>query len=266
MSDANFTKLARNKDLIDAIKHSRCVIRIWQEVCDILQRDEHRRLWTADVDAEWRTARRRMEGRRADQETISGADTDARRDIASVADAAGLSSRGRIVADIKVALPPCARIRQALGAPTSASKLIRSSDRLKHLQAVRRYIIKRHIETGQQATLIICQEKVEQWLLQSELPANIVVKQFHDISGIDDHRHDRLLVLVGRVAPGPYTVEALSGALTGRQPQLVPLEAGYTGYPSIKRSIRLRDGSGHVVDRCDCHPEAIHRVHSLADL
>ncbi|MGZ3281496.1 MAG: hypothetical protein ACXU9A_02460 [Xanthobacteraceae bacterium] len=226
MSDANFTKLARNKDLIDAIKHSRCVIRIWQEVCDILQRD--------DIDVSGRLTLTQSVGQRVvewkgverikKQFQVPTLMLDATLPALPVLQV--YHPEVEIVADIKVALPPCARIRQALGAPTSASKLIRSSDRLKHLQAVRRYIIKRHIETGQQATLIICQEKVEQWLLQSELPANIVVKHFNDISGIDDHRHDRLLVLVGRVAPGPYTVEALSGALTGRQPQLVPLEAG----------------------------------------
>lgn len=158
MSDANFTKLARNKDLIDAIKHSRCVIRIWQEVCDILQRD--------DIDVSGRLTLTQSVGQRVvewkgverikKQFQVPTLMLDATLPALPVLQV--YHPEVEIVADIKVALPPCARIRQALGAPTSASKLIRSSDRLKHLQAVRRYIIKRHIETGQQATLIICQE------------------------------------------------------------------------------------------------------------
>jgi hypothetical protein len=59
------------------------------------------------------------------------------------------------------------------------------------------------------------------------------------------------------VAPGPEAVEALAGAMSGAQPTLVPPNpSGFTWYPQVSRSIRLHDGSGHVVDHCDKHPDA----------
>ena len=65
-----------------------------------------------------------------------------------------------VIADIKAAMPAHTRIRQVLGAPTSSSKL----DDEKHLDSMRRCILQRWIETGRGPTLVICQQKVEDYL------------------------------------------------------------------------------------------------------
>ena len=108
---------------------------------------------------------------------------------------------------------------------------------------------------------MVCQEKVELWLQENLPPEDlhengIMLAHFNAISGLDIFKHVRLLISIGRTAPGPRAVEMLAGVLTGKQPVLVPDNLrGYTGYAQIKRSIRLRDGSGHVVDCCDQHPD-----------
>jgi hypothetical protein len=89
------------------------------------------------------------------------------------------------------------------------------------------------------------------------LPAGITVIHYNDLAGLDDFKHVRLLILIGRVAPGPRADEALAATLSGAQPFLIPDNpGGFTWYhPPVARSIRMRDGSGHVVDRCDKHPD-----------
>ena len=79
-----------------------------------------------------------------------------------------LHPQAEIVANVSVQLPKSVQIRQLLGAPTSARKLTEGISRLKdreqHLRAVRRYILKRWLETGRQRSLVICQQDVEMWL------------------------------------------------------------------------------------------------------
>jgi putative DNA primase/helicase len=163
-----------------------------------------------------------------------------------------------IVAKIKVQMPPDVHIQQILGPPTSARKLIENSklkDTERHLKEIRRYIIKRHFETGRHSTLVICQEKVEDWLTD-KLPSGVTVMHFNDITGLDEHKHVRLLILLGRTQPGPDAPETLAGALSGAQPiKVAPNAKGFAWYQSVKRGIRLADGSGIAVDRCDRHPD-----------
>ena len=145
-----------------------------------------------------------------------------------------------MVADIKVAMPAHVRIRQVLGAPTSSNKL----DDEKHLDNVQRNILQRWIETGRGPSLVICQQKVEEYLRKCGLPESIELAHYNDIAGLDDFKAVRLLMLIGRTAPGPRAMEALAAALSGRQPVLVDGRAerlrlvppGQARHPAARRA------------------------------
>ena len=158
-----------------------------------------------------------------------------------------------LVAQIEADMPDV-RIRQILNAPVSAKRLIKTGSNINR-KAVRRHILQRWIETGRQPTLVVCQQKVEDWLAARGLPAAIAVEHFNNISGIDRYKDVRLLILVGRTIPGPEAVETMAGALTGAEPIKAATASNGTGwYERVVRGIRLPDNSGVAVD-CDRHPD-----------
>lgn len=128
----------------------------------------------------------------------------------------------KIVGDIFVPAPH-ARVRQIVDAPTTAKKLIGVGKLTKALRkAVERncrrvlhYILKRYVDVGRAKTLVIAQQKVANWLRNQHLPDNIHVVHFNKQSGLDQFRDVRLLIVVGRTAPPPATIEPEAGALTG---------------------------------------------------
>ena len=163
-----------------------------------------------------------------------------------------------IVADIKVAMPPYVHIRQVLGAPTSSSKLISSryeSERLRHLQAVQRYIIKRHIE-------------IERTADAGDLPAEgraLAARRAaarHRDRALQRHRRHRRYTggdgwryWSGARRRGRGRQSGLAGVLTGRQPQLPRAWQRLHRLPAGAAQHPAADGSGHVIDRCDQHPD-----------
>jgi putative DNA primase/helicase len=159
----------------------------------------------------------------------------------------------RRVADIKVAMPHV-YIRQVLQAPISAKRLIKT-EKDGNRKAIRRYILQRWLETGRQKTLVVCQQKYEEWLLEAEhrLPDNIAVEHFNNIEGLDRYKDVRLLILVGRTVAKPEDVETVAGALTG-------VQAAKSGnktmawYERVERGILRADGTGIAV-KCDQHPD-----------
>jgi hypothetical protein len=155
------------------------------------------------------------------------------------------------VANLKVDMPHVF-VRQVLQAPVSAKKLIHAEKDFNR-KAVRRYILQRWIETGRQDTLVICQQKYEEWLKTSSLPAGIAVEHFNNIEGLDRFKDVRLLILIGRTIPRPEAVETYAGALTGVQP--VKANNGTMDwYERVVRGIHLADGGGVAVN-CDLHPD-----------
>jgi hypothetical protein len=246
MSDAEIKKLARDSDLIDAIQHSRRIIKIWEAVREMLCDPDIK--VSGRLTIKQRNGQRVIEWRGVAQISKQFQAPTLLLD-ATLPDASILQvyhPEVEVVANIQVEMPPHVHIRQVLGAPTSSSKL----EKEMHREDVRRYILRRWMETGRGRSLVICQEKYEQWL---KLPDDIEVEHFNDISGLDAYKDIRLLILVGRTAPGPRAMEALAAALSGRQPMLVNGK-GFVWYPRIKRGIRLLDGRG-IETTGDQHPD-----------
>jgi len=125
------------------------------------------------------------------------------------------------------------------------------------LKKLRRYILRRWIETGRKPTLVICQQAVEEWLKASGLPKAIAVEHFNAIAGLDQYRDVRLLIAIGRTQPDPSAHEADAGALTGLEPIKAGLKAnGSRWFDKVERGIRIADGSGRAVT-CDQHPDPV---------
>jgi hypothetical protein len=97
--------------------------------------------------------------------------------------------------------------------------------------------------------------KVENWLRTTTLPGNIAIEHYNNITGRDEYKGVRLLLLVGRTAPGPLAMEAQTAALTGKCPTPATARGnGFSWYDEVKRGIQLRDGSG-VATWGDQHPD-----------
>jgi putative DNA primase/helicase len=163
-----------------------------------------------------------------------------------------------IIGDVSADFPECVKVRQYLGSPSSANKLIHNASKKpeRHLEEIRRHILRRWIETGRQSTLVICQQKVERWL-KDKLPAVIAIAHFNAISGLDAFKDVRLLVIVGRTIPNPNKVEAIAATLSGGMPKSAEADAnGFHWYDRVKRVIRLRDGTGRATYG-DQHPDEL---------
>jgi bifunctional DNA primase/polymerase-like protein/primase-like protein len=252
MVEADVKRLARDSERIDAIQHAHRVIKIWQAVREIIERE--------DIVVSGRLTLVQQNGQRV-VEWKGVAPIRKQFRVPTLLLDATLPGKSilqvyhphvEVAADVKVAMPPHVYIRQILRAPTTATKLIGKE---RHLSELRRYVLQRWMETGRQQTLVVCQEKAEQWL-RERLPDNIPVAHFNDIAGLDDYKDARLLILAGRTQPGPGAVEALAGALTGAQPAGVAADPrGFTWYPQVERGIRTADGRGIAVHG-DQHPDA----------
>ena len=256
MPEDEFDRLRKSSKVIDKIAHARRVIQILQELRQMLVHPEVEE--SGRLLIEERSGLRGIRWRGIDtiskQFQIPTLLLDAT--LPDLAVLQVLHPEAEIVADVRVALPPGVFIRQVLDAPTSSRKLIETSrlkDRDQHLNAVRRYIIRRWIETGRDPALVICQQKVEQWL-KGKLPDAIAVAHYNAIAGLDVYKDVRLLILVGRAQPGPDAVETIAGMLSGSMPVTVATGQGFTWYPQVRRGIRLQDGSGVPVDG-DHHPD-----------
>ena len=166
-----------------------------------------------------------------------------------------LHPEAEIVADIRVPMPKCVKIRQVLKTPTSSYKLIKTEHPEKHLEEVRRYILQRYFETGYGKTLVIIQKEVQEYL-EGKLPDNISLEHFNAISGLDKYKDVRLQILIGRTQPGPEGIEAQAATLSGEMPKRhVPQNTRFKWYRRVIRSIRLRDGTGVAV-LGDRHPDS----------
>lgn len=158
-----------------------------------------------------------------------------------------------IPAPIDAAMPH-ARVRQMLGAPVAARKLKADDDGAnRNLRAVRREILRRFVELGRKPILAVAQKAAADWLRGSGLPNGISVEHFNAVAGLDQYRNVRGLMVIGRTVPSPAAVEALAGAITGREPQLV---GRGEWYGKTVRGIRTDAANGSAVE-CDAHPDPV---------
>jgi putative DNA primase/helicase len=187
-----------------------------------------------------------------------------------------------VVSDVQVEMPHV-RVRQVLGAPVSQNKLWgtdKEPSKGQNLHAIRRYILQRWLEIDgprlwaeecqrqldpklrREPMVVIVQKEARLWLQNAPserpgeryeevlrpgvtLPEGIALEHFNAIAGLDDHKGVRLLMTIGRTLPPPAAVEAIAGALTGKQPALVKVPTG-RGYGRVPRAVRMADGSGAV--------------------
>ena len=250
MPDTKLMALSNNHALIDSIQHARRVIRIWEAAREFLNDASitvSGRL-TLTQDNGQRTIEWRGVSPISTQFTVPTLLLDAT--LPPEAMLQIYHPRAQVVADIKVELPKSVHIRQLQGAPTSARK----TKCEKRLIEIRRHILERYLAFNRPLTLVICQQNVEEWL-KTMLPNDITIEHFNNITGIDHFKEVRLMLLIGRTAPGPVAMETLTAALTGKCP--TPATAGNNGfrwYDEVKRGIRLRSGSG-IATSGDQHPD-----------
>jgi hypothetical protein len=135
---------------------------------------------------------------------------------------------------IEAAMPPWVYIRQVLGAPISKRKRGAAS-----IRALRRYVLRRWYETGCGEALVVAQEATESLLRDLGLPAGIHIEHFNNIAGLDQYRHVRLLIIIGRTQPEPELMERQAAAITGEMPEQV-MRPWYGRTPRIIRLAPLR--------------------------
>jgi putative DNA primase/helicase len=251
MPDHKFQAASSNNALIDHIQHTRRVIQIWEGAHEFLNR--------ADIDISGRLTLAQDNGQRivkwrgirpiSAQFTVPTLMLDATLPEPPMLQI--YHPRAQVVAGIKVELPKSVHIRQLQGAPTGARKLNNG----RNLIEVRRHILERYLAFNRPLTLVICQQKLEEWLKQRGLPSDITVEHYNNITGIDDYGDVRLMLLIGRTAPGPATTETITAALTGKCPVVATANGnGFRWYDQVQRGIRLRDGSG-IATKGDLHPD-----------
>ena len=265
MSDMKLAALAANHELIDRMQHTRRVIQIWEGARELLN--------SATINVSGRLTLMQDNGQRivkwrgirpiSSQFTVPTLLLDATLPPLGILQI--YHPRAQVVADIKVELPKSVHIRQLQSAPTSARKL----ERQRYLVEVRRHILARYLEFSRPRTLVICQQKVDDWL-RPRLPKKIDIRHYNDVTGLDDYRDVRLMLLIGRTAPGPATTETIAAALTGKCPVVTIANGnGFRWFDQVQRGIRLRDGSG-VATKGDQHPdpdvEAVRRQIHEAEL
>jgi putative DNA primase/helicase len=251
MPDSRLQAAMNNHALINDIQYARRVIRIWEAARELLN--------DANIDISGRLTLKRDNGQRVvTWRGISPIKTQFVRPTllldATLPDVSVLRAyheRAEVVADIKVELPKSVHVRQVLSTPTSARKM----GDAKHLAAIRRHILARYLEFNRPITLVICQQKVEEWLKTNGLPDDIVVEHYNNVTGIDAYRDVRLMLLIGRTQPGPTAVEALTAALTGKCPTPANTRGnGFAWYDDVRCGISLRAGGG-VATWGDQHPD-----------
>lgn len=170
------------------------------------------------------------------------------------------------IADAVRAREPHVRVRQVLGAPTSAKALTPDDSaperdrtaaalRLRELGALIALRAGALRGQGRSGTdlLVIGQKAALDALRARGLPGNAEAVHFNALSGLDRWRDVAGMMVLGRTLPAPVTVEALAAALTNRP----PVTCGGHGtwwYARVERRITLAEGGVHAV-ACEQHPD-----------
>lgn len=172
-------------------------------------------------------------------------------------------------ADISARWSAHVTVRQIAGAPVSAEKLgiVEGREAEKPRRAIAdllRLIRLRAALVDQRRTVVVVGPKgLIDLLLEAGLPPNVECAHFGAVAGIDRWASAAGLICIGRLLPGPRTVEAMAGVITGRLPEIVPDAAlaaaelrRMVWYEPRDCGVRLASGSGFPV-RHYHHPDPI---------
>ena len=180
-----------------------------------------------------------------------------------------MGHRVEVKADITARWSPHVKVRQILGAPVTARKLgiidIDEEVDSETLGAPKRVITDLLRLTRLRAALVwprivvvIAPMRLIERLKDIGLPENVETAHFGAVAGIDRWASAAGLICVGRLQPGPGTVEPLAGIVTGTVPHAIPPnpKGGGRWYPRVGGAIRLADGRGVRVERGQ-HPDSM---------
>jgi putative DNA primase/helicase len=155
-----------------------------------------------------------------------------------------------IVHDTPTVAMPHVTVRQVVGAPVSAHKLIdddyrRTKDKTtaaNHQTAIHRFA--RMVARGRDQVLLVAQKKVETRLNAMGLPATVETTHFNATAGIDSWKVIDQLQTYGRTLPGLREVEFIAAAVTGQPVQLSDPDGWYQQVPG---GIAMADGTTYRV-------------------
>jgi hypothetical protein len=156
----------KHRDEIDDRSFARRMIDLWEGVRDLLNQDDvamSGRVVIREIEGTRRVAVRGvMPVRKQWQQPVMMMDAT----LPALPMLQVYFPQVQIVGKINVAMPH-AFVRHVLKAPVSAERLLKTESNVNRT-ALRRYILKRWIETGRQETLVICQMGYEDWLKPDE--------------------------------------------------------------------------------------------------
>lgn len=167
-----------------------------------------------------------------------------------------------IRADISARWSPHVRVRQILGAPVTAQKLGIVEDKepdvpRRVVTDLLRLIQIRAAVAFPRIVVVIAPKRLIGRLTATGLPENVETAHFGAVAGIDKWSTAAGLVCIGRLQPGPGTVEPLAGIVSGTVSEAIPAsaEGGRRWYRRGKGAIRMADGRGVPVEYAQ-HPSA----------
>ena len=249
MPEKLFAHAAEKKELIKAIKLAQIMIAVWEEIRWLLLHPEVQvsgRLQLGSGMLRWQG----IAPIRKPFESLPTLLADAVMPNRSILEV--YHPQIELAAKINAKSSPHTVLEQVLHAPTSSRKL----NKKLNLEAVWRYIIQEWILIGRKSTLVICQKKVEVWLRQKGLPANVFIEHYNNVAGKDRYKDVALGIFIGRPAPGPYEIEKIAAALFGEQQDTVPAPKdrnAFVWYPAVEAGILLASGDG-IKTTVDRHP------------
>jgi putative DNA primase/helicase len=150
-----------------------------------------------------------------------------------------------LAAPQRIAAPmPHTHVRQITDRAMTADMLITSKaanertnrTRRANVERVRRFLEVRADEACSAEVLVVCQLGLETALITGELPPNVRVRHFNDITGENAWSGVAVVIVIGRTEPAPGTVERIARALFGVDvAEVEPDTEGHARYPLITR-------------------------------
>jgi hypothetical protein len=154
--------------------------------------------------------------------------------------------------DVAAKWPEHVRVRQIIGAPVSMGKLgLWAAPKPRNVRDIARFIrLQAALASPDRIGVITYKGVLEQ--IEDQLRANVVVRHFGALAGMNDMQDVAGLIVIGRPAPKRSAVEATASVFAGR-----PVSGGEGHFFDQRQGgILLADGSV-IATTVDRHPEPI---------